>query len=279
MDQRTMATAVAALTVGLGLAVCIAALPAAAAAQTDGSGGGAAGSVIAGRVVDAVTNQPVAGAEIRLDAGPTVAVATDSGTFVLHDVPPGSHAVEVSAQGYLTWRGSVELAADVTTRLEIALQPDPVVLPEIDVEARARLDPRLVGFWERRERGSGYYFTRGEIERERPARIADLFRKVPGARVARTSAMGEGHVVSFGRAPGGASNICPAVVYLDGRIYPLNETGMDEIRPEEIEAIEAYPGAARLPPQFNQSRSSPSRPGQLQGNPVCGVIVLWTRRR
>jgi hypothetical protein len=262
-----MATAPAALATGLSLTLCLSPLPAPAAAQTDGP---VPATRLAGRVVDAVTNQPVAGAEVRLDADAAIAVASDSGTFAMRDVRPGSHAVNVSAHGYIAWRGTVDLVAGVTTRLDIALQPDPVVLPELDVEARARHDPRLMGFWERRERGSGYYFTRTEIERERPARIVDLFRTVPGARVARTNAMGEGHVVSFGRAPGGASNICPAVVYLNGRIHPLSEMGLDEIRPEDIEAIEAYPGSARLPAEFNQTR---------RGSPACGVIVLWLRMR
>jgi hypothetical protein len=38
------------------------------------------------------------------------------------------------------------------------------------------------------------------------------------------------------------------------------------VQTDDIEAIEAYGNASRIPPQYNGSNSA------------CGVILIWTRR-
>ena len=42
---------------------------------------------------------------------------------------------------------------------------------------------------------------------------------------------------------------------------------MDEVRPEDVEGLEIYRGAASLPPEFNK------------GSAMCGAVVIWTRDR
>ena len=52
--------------------------------------------------------------------------------------------------------------------------------------------------------------------------------------------------------------------YLDGMLLSATDP-LDVINPHHIEAIEAYPGAASVPQQFNATGSA------------CGVILLWSR--
>jgi len=57
--------------------------------------------VILGRVVEADTDRGVAGAVVRLSAGPLNAITNGSGYFLFRDVPSGTYALTVQAVGFL----------------------------------------------------------------------------------------------------------------------------------------------------------------------------------
>lgn len=231
---------------------------------------------VAGTVRDAVTNLPVAGARVSAEPTGPEAASDSSGSFRLR-LPAGRHFVTAQALGYTAARHVIDAADGLV--VTIILQPDPLALPDVDVASRARRDPRLAGFWERRERGLGTFLTREEIERYRATHIVDVFRQMPGFRVERLDAIGEGHVVTLARHAATARGVCPAMVYLDGSEYRMTESGLNEIHADHIEAIEVYSGPARLPPQFARPGRGTNRPGEVNARPQCGVIILWTRAR
>ncbi|HYJ79532.1 MAG TPA: TonB-dependent receptor [Longimicrobiaceae bacterium] len=218
---------------------------------------------LTGRVIEAGTARPVAGARVLRIGGGEVRSAAD-GTFRLNRVEPGAHRIAVSAVGYDAVEVSVTVGAEGMAGVEFELPVQAVALRPVEAEAEARDRGPFAGFWERRERGRGHYFTREEIERRRPSRIADIIRTVPGARVIPIHA-GQGITVTFSRNTRPLGD-CPVTLYLDGRMLP-SEFAMNELGPEEIEAVEVYQGAAQVPSGIVR----PDRAG-------CGVVLLWSRR-
>ncbi len=85
--------------------------------------GGAATGTLAGRVVDAVANAPIAGAVATLEGGEAAASSDPSGRFELRGVPAGSHALLVQAPGYQDGRQVVTVVPNRTTTVDVALLP------------------------------------------------------------------------------------------------------------------------------------------------------------
>jgi hypothetical protein len=90
---------------------------------------------IAGRILEAETAQPVAGAAVTVtDVGRTTA-ADDSGRYVLQGLPAGPHEITVHFVGYAS--ESLQALVPDEGRLEIdfRLRPDPVRMKSVDVHA------------------------------------------------------------------------------------------------------------------------------------------------
>jgi hypothetical protein len=209
-----------------------------------------------------------------------LAVSDSAGAFSFAAVPAGSYVLEVRAPGYRTMQQVVALRGSAMQRVELTLEPAPLPLPPVPAEAARAGD--LGGFWGRREQGQGYYLTRDEIENKGVRRVADLFVGMPGVRLFNMDGQGGGTIVSFGRSD--HRTVCAAVMFVNGVPFDPLDQGIDVFRPEDIEAIEAYPGPARLPAQFNAL--VPRRPiaglgGLTRTNyrvsQQCGAIVLWLR--
>lgn len=91
-------------------------------------------ATIHGRVLEAETGLPLAGANVWI-SGTLVGTATDtSGRFLIKNLPIGTYALEVSYVGYI--RGLVrEISPELgsSQELTIKLQPDPIKLSEVVV--------------------------------------------------------------------------------------------------------------------------------------------------
>ena len=129
--------------VWLTVAICVASLaaPATATAPADPT------PALRGRVLDATTGQPLAGARVSL-ASPRRAAATDKdGAFAFQDLPEGTYEIEASRIGYAARTTSVVLSA-ASTPVELRLEPQAIPSPVIEVTTtRAE------------ERGSAVAFT------------------------------------------------------------------------------------------------------------------------
>jgi len=95
--------------------------------------GGVRTGVVAGRVVDDETGEPVASVAVHLGTGQ--GVLTDaSGSFALLGVPASAHRLEVTGIGWEPWvREDLVVPAADTVRVEVRLRRGVVPLPEIVV--------------------------------------------------------------------------------------------------------------------------------------------------
>lgn len=211
-----------------------------------------------GQVVSASTGKPLEGAVVTLLGSGYGAITDSAGNFRVPRAPAGADTVEVRYIGFEESQVPLEIRPRRTTRVVLLLSPTVVRIADLEVEIeRERIPGKMQGFWERRERGFGYFFSPEEIEDRRPLRRpSDLLREVPGLRVERER---------FGQAPVYLSRrgrSCEPPVYLDG-MYMANMRP-DDIAPEELGAVEVYRGPSETPPEF------------MRLGEQCGAIVIWT---
>ena len=94
----------------------------------------AASSSLRGRVSDARTGRPLAGATISV--GDRRVRSDDAGAYALSGLRPGAVAVQLRALGYRAERRDVTIGAE-GAELDVALEPVPLRLDPVRTEARA----------------------------------------------------------------------------------------------------------------------------------------------
>lgn len=91
---------------------------------------------ITGRVVEAQSEAALAGANVGL-AGTARGAATDpNGRFVITGIPAGTYTIEASLVGYLTAEHTIQVRANETAALRVALSKDTIELSGITVTGR-----------------------------------------------------------------------------------------------------------------------------------------------
>jgi hypothetical protein len=246
-------------------AVLVMAAPARAQQPAAGSGGD---RFVVVHVTDSATGTGVADAEVWV--GGTRA-STDSAGNALLPLRRDRETMVVRRLGYGPARREV---SGGPASLEVALDPAPVALGGVAARTRAMpMSPPLRRFYERMEHGRGSFVTREQIDRRKPRRLTDLFREIPGVRVASTS-RGD-RLVMTGATPAmyrvdprWEAGDCPVQYYLDGVSYQPDFAGVpNDVRPDEVEGIEVYRRISEVPVEFR-------RPGA-----ECGVVVIWLKER
>ncbi len=113
--------------------------PSKAMPVVDGSTPNSSGK-IAGRVVDGATDTPLTGAHVRIEGLILGAVAGPEGFYAIINVKPGTYTVVVSMIGFVSLRvENVEVSADRTTRVNLALRESVIQGEEVVVEAQRPL--------------------------------------------------------------------------------------------------------------------------------------------
>jgi uncharacterized protein YfaP (DUF2135 family) len=80
-------------------------------------------ATLAGEIVNATNNQPVAGADVRLVGTRLHAKSDSQGRFRISRAPSGPIGVEISAAGYSTDQSEKELASGKETFVKVAISP------------------------------------------------------------------------------------------------------------------------------------------------------------
>lgn len=204
---------------------------------------------------------PVAGAEVRIAGGRQL--KTDSAgrvRFVNPDTGATSFSIRRLGFEPQTVRFFVGRASDT---LHVILVERLIELDGVMVSARAH--PFIENFDRRRRRGVGTFITPLEIERRRASQSSDVLRQVPMVRLVRLPTGGVGirfpGVLSIRRS----TEDCIPMLWVDGQRAPSLE--IDDIRADDLMAIELYRGASVVPNEFATS-----------GRTQCGVVVIWTKR-
>ena len=213
-----------------------------------------------GRIYDVQTDDPVATAAVTItvDGRQRMAASNRQGQFILSDLRPGAHELQIRRLGYAPLRHPIAVNRGVTTQIDIGLVPAPVEMEPIVASVTRLRRLEIKGFYERKRwgelTGNGYFFTPEYLERWQPSSISTLVSSnVPGI----TSTLRNRRV-----SAGFSSLTCEMKYFLDGielRGIPV------PISPREVAAVEVYKGAASLPAEFAGSDSR------------CGAIVVWTR--
>lgn len=150
------------------------------------------------------------------------------------------------------------------------LPADSVVVQLEPLDVRVSPPPRrgkMAGFQRRKSRGMGEFITREDIERQDPMRLSDMVHLRTGVgTVAYGDGSGRRHVEISRAAFLEDNDVCRVQYWIDGVPFPgVNRFEMDELSPQDVEAIEIYRGPSEIPPRFNRRGSQ------------CGVVAVWTR--
>jgi hypothetical protein len=234
---------------GILVAAQLALVAAPSYAQTPSSG-------VIGRIFDEKTNQVLADVLIFVDSTRHEVMVSSQGRFVLSNLQPGRHRVEIRAIGYRPHVLEVSLSEGQVLEREFAMFFTGDKLPDLAIEARnSKLLPRFKDFERRRGNGMGAYITREEIQSRGYLKIGEAVRSVKGVRVN----CGEVDcIIHMARAP----TNCFPTYYVDGR---LARSFAESTPMNDVQGIEVYRGAAEMPGEFTGDGA------------MCGVIVIWTR--
>ena len=246
-----------------------------------GTAGPGSGQGVDGVILDDVEGRPLAGVRVVLvdSAGAEVgrALSDSRGAFRLEVRRQGRFVLRATRLGYAPLRSPLLNVGLDTVRVELRMQPLPLTLEPVRVEAEARrLALERSGFYARRSLGIGRFMTGDDVDAG-DDRMSEVLRREPSVDVVidPMSPTGTGSRVLFrgarrGLGPGGGHYCYPTLV-LDGvRVRSSGSGGiaLDElVRPAELAGVELYPSGAGAPPQWA---------GLSAG---CGLILLWTSRR
>lgn len=215
--------------------------------------------------------RPVASAQVRIVSTEEVVLTGVDGAFRLANLSPGIHTLEIRMLGYSRLLLPVEIESGLTRSVRVTLVVEPIALQPVEVTAESAPSPGLRGFYERRTRGAGHFFTREEIDKMHPRLVTDVLRRVPGVQIQPVAGPYEtSQLVRMGRATGGlGARPCPVLFYVNGTPFPVTaDLAINQfIAADDIEAMEIYTGTSRIPPQFSSNMH----------NSRCGVVVIWTQ--
>jgi len=235
----------------LGLAAVLAAaaaLPCPLTAQARGT--------LTGRVVEAESGDPIAGALVSLAGLPDTTTTSSEGLFRFEALPYGAHVLHVDYLGMRSRDVPFQVLPRQSASLSLALEVQVIPVAELVVQVRRDLPvSKLFGFYRRMEHGQGYFITREEVVRRHPSRPTDLLRRVPGLAIGATR-YGRA-TVSMGRRRG-----CIPDYFVDGTRAPYYD--IDNLQPNDLAGIEVYRGNSEVPVEF-------------KGRERCGAIIIWTR--
>jgi len=203
-------------------------------------------------VVRGPSGQPLAEAQVRVRDAAGVTRTDSLGRFTLSGQPAGTQLLETRRVGYRLGSVPVELRSGRTVEVTVTLARI-VNLDSIRIVAQRS---RYREFEQRRKNGFGRYLDQAAIEKQHPLETSDLFRMMPGFRVVGFGI--DAHVVST-RGAVSFSGSCTPNIVIDG----IQHQDINLINPDAIGAIEAYPGPAGAPMQYDSA---------------CGVVVIWTKR-
>jgi len=218
---------------------------------------------ISGRVTDAVTGQPLAGANVQVLGTLNGASATINGYFTIDRIEPGRISIRVSMMGYRSvHRRDIVLSDHDSVWVDVALEETPILFDPIVISANKTslpLDQSPVSL--------SVISTR-EIEHRNPTNLIESLETAPGVFFV-------GDQVNIRGSTGytfGAGN--KVLLLLDGVPVYASDTGefnWDMLPPMDVERIEilkgagsALWGASALGGVINVITKSPGPAGKIQ---------------
>lgn len=224
----------------------------------------AAAQIVRGTVTDALTQAPIAAANLSVlgTGGRTLytVISAADGTFEL--LVPTARVVFVAAER-IGYEGVTSTA--ITGRsgelleIEVRLSPRAITLSPVEVVARKYVDVRLRGFLDRASRyksaGVGRIWTRADLERQPPVLVSHLVRTIPER--AGMTCSGTAYYVDNVRLSTGDDDATPADFDM-------------LVMPDDLEGIEMYRDTDVPPDLLGYAR-------RIDGSPFCMVVFAWRK--
>lgn len=218
-------------------------------------------ATLRGRVVGR-DSRGVANARVTVEGTGAGATTDSTGRFTIGELPAGTWTVLARRVGSSPEPRVVSLPPERVTEVAFVLRPAPTQLETVVVRDAATVGLQRVGFEARRQGGMGHYITAEQIAQQRPSRMTDLLRGVPGVQVVSD---GRGRQMIRGTRDGGQGCV---EIFVDGVSSMDAGEGLDtQVPPSEIAAVEVY-SASAVPADF-------TRPGRGS----CGAVAVWTKTR
>jgi hypothetical protein len=246
------------------------------------AGAPADSATIAVIVLDAATQRPVEGAELRVGTAADALKTDYMGAAELRHPRQTSIRITVRHAAYAAIDTTFALGA-TDWQLMLAAQPSAPRMPTTTVTAAPTAPrPHLAGFEARRAAGKGRYITPEELSKAPDRKLNDMLVKLGGL-VIDNSATGNGRVLArsgpqsfVGSGQGGGAmgadrgpddqgvrpGHCQVSVFIDGA-YSMG-IDMNTLRAGGFDAVEYYT-PTNMPPEFK-------RPGV-----TCGILLLWSK--
>jgi len=203
-------------------------------------------------VVRGLSGEPIAGVQVHVRHARSATVTDESGQFVLGDLPAGTQMLVARSPEYSTTEIPVELRSG-TSVVRPVLLVRPLTLEAIQATDLEAFDAM------RRTYPYGQFLTPEQIDKKKSATEAvDLFDDLlgftalgrgPNARLISNMALANHRACS------------EAKVFVQGK----PGRGINDVKPGQIAAIEAYADDAFVPARY-------------AGQGDCGVIVVWLRK-
>ena len=194
--------------------------------------------------------KPLANAQVSVPGTGVDGRTEETGTFQMGGLPSGTQTVEVRAIGFEPKRVAVDLSRDRLTTVDVVLDRPVQTLDAVKIYGKG--NSAMAEFQRRLKAGWGHILTPADIARRNAFQASDLFRTMPGVRVAHGRGFSSTILVRG----------CRPTVYLNGmRMDDEAASDIDMlVTPSELTAVEVYTAA--------------SRPAEFFGN-SCGSVVLW----
>ncbi|HEX8693963.1 MAG TPA: carboxypeptidase-like regulatory domain-containing protein [Longimicrobium sp.] len=263
----------------LSLAAAALLAPAAASAQ-----------VVDGLLLDGRSAEPVSRATVALlDSAGRVAASMETradGRFRLRAAGAGLYRVRAERQGVRLAEGTVLLRERGTVQIDLRTEAGPLTaaargdsaIALEPLEATAAVQRRYLtnaGFYDRQRVGTGVFLTGEQFAARSGARTIDALQ---GLRGIFYRPAGANSYVLLQRRMGGR---CRVSIWVDG--LPRTEEVLNDIRAEDVEAVEVYDGR-EIPMRFvplmepldvHARRLAPRR---ARDGDLCGAVVFWLKR-
>lgn len=231
------------------------------------AGDAPAKGTVSGHVVSSAGN-PVGAARVEIPVAGVAATSREDGSFVLTGVKTGTAVLVARRLGYSTAAEPINVSSREPLDVVVTL-PDRInILDPVLVTARRRDALDKNGFAARKQRGSGYFFTREDLDRRQPNNVTDMLKNLPlltvTSRPGGSIVTGRGGTISlYGPRAGTCVNVVIDGVYwrdmgpgdLDLFVNPDDVIGLEVYRPEDV------------PTKFRQAGVG------------CVAVVVWTQFR
>ena len=212
---------------------------------------------LAGTVRSSINGLPISGVMVAVQGTRVFDVSDSTGSFALVGLPDGRQTVRILYGDSLSYEHAFDLKRGKTLTLSVLLDVAATELAPIVVEARTiRADKSLAGFYDRRKRGFGRFYTLADLDRH-AAGSPDALLLESGVQV--RCRLGRCLPIGFDGA-----RSCVMSLFLDGMRMPADY--LSTVRLDELAGVEVYKHALEVPPEFwSGSRGA------------CGVVVMWSR--